>query len=185
MKVFLSSTEVDLVAYRQVADDTILRLSQEAVVMERFGPLPGTPVDECERLARECDVLLCLVAHRYGVEPEKGLGSVTRREVEAARTAGKKILAWIVADDFPWSDKKQSDLLNDPTVVRDPVRVAEVAAGVAGLLDFKTWLRSTFVCDKFTTPEAPSAARHWQPRSDPVPTGPGLVHHSLGLHTKF
>ena len=38
MKVFLSSTAVDLVAYRQVADDTILRLSQQAVVMERFGP---------------------------------------------------------------------------------------------------------------------------------------------------
>ena len=42
MKVFLSSTAVDLVAYRQVADDTILRLSQQALVMERFGPLPGT-----------------------------------------------------------------------------------------------------------------------------------------------
>ncbi|AMY10530.1 hypothetical protein LuPra_03766 [Luteitalea pratensis] len=39
MKVFLSSTAQDLVAYRQVADDTILRLSQQAVVMERFGPL--------------------------------------------------------------------------------------------------------------------------------------------------
>ena len=45
MKVFLSSTAQDLVAYRQVADDTILRLSQQAVVMERFGPLPGAPVD--------------------------------------------------------------------------------------------------------------------------------------------
>ena len=41
MKVFLSSTAQDLVAYRQVADDTILRLSQQAVAMERFGPLPG------------------------------------------------------------------------------------------------------------------------------------------------
>jgi hypothetical protein len=44
MKVFLSSTAQDLVTYRQVADDTILRMSQEAVVMERFGPLPGEPV---------------------------------------------------------------------------------------------------------------------------------------------
>ena len=33
MKVFLSSTAQDLLAYRQVANDTILRLSQEAVVM--------------------------------------------------------------------------------------------------------------------------------------------------------
>ena len=47
MKVFLSSTAEDLVAYRKVADDTILRLSQESVVMERFGPLPGEPVAEC------------------------------------------------------------------------------------------------------------------------------------------
>ena len=74
MKVFLSSTAVDLVAYRQVADDTILRLSQQAVAMERFGPLPGAPVEECERLARESDVVICIVAHRYGFEPEKGRG---------------------------------------------------------------------------------------------------------------
>jgi hypothetical protein len=46
MKVFLSSTAQDLVAHRRVADDTILRLSQEAVAMERFGPLPGEPVAE-------------------------------------------------------------------------------------------------------------------------------------------
>src|SRR5438046_6667670 len=86
MKVFLSSTAQDLVAYRKVADDTILRMSQEAVVMERFGPLPGEPVAECERKARECDVVVCIVAHRYGFVPDKGLGSITRRAVEAART---------------------------------------------------------------------------------------------------
>ena len=103
MKVFLSSTAQDLVAYRQVADDTILRLSQQAVVMERFGPLPGEPVDECERLARESDVVVCIVAHRYGFEPEKGRGSITRREVEAAKAAGKDVLVWIVADDYPWT----------------------------------------------------------------------------------
>src|SRR5215470_1486541 len=89
MKVFLSSTAQDLTAYRQVADDTILRLSQEVVAMERFGPLPGDPVTECERKARECDLVVCIVAHRYGFRPEKGRGSITRREVEAAKDAGK------------------------------------------------------------------------------------------------
>jgi hypothetical protein len=87
-RVFLSSTAQDLVAYRQVADDTILRLSQESVVMERFGAQPGTPVAECERMAAECDVVVCIVAHRYGFVPEPGRGSITRREVEAARAAG-------------------------------------------------------------------------------------------------
>jgi hypothetical protein len=64
MKVFLSSTAQDLTVYRQVADDTILRLSQQSVRMERFGPLPGAPVGECERMARESDVVVCVVAHR-------------------------------------------------------------------------------------------------------------------------
>jgi hypothetical protein len=62
--------------------------------MERFGPLPGTPVEECERLARESDVVVCIVAHRYGFEPEKGRGSITRREIEAAKNAGKDVLVW-------------------------------------------------------------------------------------------
>jgi tetratricopeptide (TPR) repeat protein len=153
MKVFLSSTAQDLMAHRNVADDTILRMSQEAVVMERFGPLPGEPVAECERKARECDVLVCIVAHRYGFVPDKGLGSITRREVEAARTAGRDVLVWIVADDHPWTEKKEQDLLTDPTVLADPVRVGEVAAGVQALLDFKAWLRASFVCEAFTIPD--------------------------------
>ncbi|MDP9191601.1 MAG: DUF4062 domain-containing protein [Acidobacteriota bacterium] len=151
MKVFLSSTALDLVAYRKVADDTILRMSQESMVMERFGPMPGEPVAECERKARECDVLVCIVAHRYGFVPDKGRGSITRREVEAAKAAGRDVLVWIVADDFPWTEKKEQDLFTDPTVLADPARVAEVAAGVQALLDFKTWLRANFVCEAFTT----------------------------------
>ncbi|HEX4607042.1 MAG TPA: DUF4062 domain-containing protein [Urbifossiella sp.] len=153
MKVFLSSTAQDLVAYRRVADDTILRLSQKSVVMERFGPLPGAPVAECELKARESDVVVCVVAHRYGFVPEKGRGSITRREVEAARAAGKDVLVWVVADDFPWTEKKEQDLFTDPTVLADPARVADVVDGMKGLIEFKTWLRGTFVCEKFTTPD--------------------------------
>src|SRR5207253_11093129 len=94
MKVFLSSTALDLGAYRKVADDTILRLSQQTVAMERFGPLPRMPVDECERLARESDLMVRIVAHRYGFVPEQAKGSITRREVEAAKNDGKEPLVW-------------------------------------------------------------------------------------------
>lgn len=153
MKVFLSSTAQDLVAYRKIADDTMLRMSQQVEAMERFGPLPGEPVAECERKARECHVLVCVVAHRYGFVPDKGRGSITRREVEAARAAGRDVLVWIVADDHPWTEKKEQDLLTDPTVLADPARVAEVVAGVQALRDFKAWLRDNFVCDTFTTPD--------------------------------
>jgi hypothetical protein len=153
VKVFLSSTAQDLVAHRQVADDTILRLSQQAVVMERFGPLPGEPVEECERKARECDVVVCIVAHRYGFVPEKGHGSITRREVEAAHAAGKDVLVWIVKDDHPWTEKREQDLLTDPTVLADSTKITEVADGVGALNEFKTWLRATFVTEAFTTPD--------------------------------
>jgi hypothetical protein len=153
MKVFLSSTARDLGAHRQVADDTILRLSQESVVMERFGPLPGEPVEECERKARESDLVICIVAHRYGFEPEKGRGSITRREVEAAKNAGRDVLVWIVADEHPWPEKKEQDLLTDPTVLSSTERVMEVAASVAALIDFKAWLRKTFTFDTFTSPD--------------------------------
>src|SRR5262245_36175221 len=135
MKVFLSSTAQDLGAYRQVADDTVLRLSQESVVMERFGPLPGEAVTECERKAGESDVVICSVAHRYGFVPEKGRGSITRREVEAARSAGKDVLVWIVDDAYAWTEKKEQDLLTDPTVLADTGGVAAVATGAQALLD--------------------------------------------------
>jgi hypothetical protein len=153
MKVFLSSTAEDLVEHRRVADDTLLRLWQQSVVMHRFGPLPGQPVDECERIAKDCDVTVCVVAHRYGFVPEKGRGSITRREVEAAKAAGKDILAWVVADDHPWTEKKEQDLLTNPTVLADPLRVAEVAAAVQALIDFKGWLQASVVCERFTTPD--------------------------------
>ncbi len=73
--------------------------------------------------------------------------------MEAARTAGKEVLVWIVADDFAWTEKKEQDLLTDPTVLADPVRVREVVEGVQSLFDFKTWLRMNFTCETFTTPD--------------------------------
>jgi tetratricopeptide (TPR) repeat protein len=73
--------------------------------------------------------------------------------VEAAKAAGRTVLVWIVADDYPWTEKKEQDLLMDPTVLTDPARVAEVAAGAQALLDFKTWLRTNFTPETFTTPD--------------------------------
>lgn len=151
LRVFLSSTAVDLVEYRAIADDTLLRLQQQSVVMERFGPRPGAPVEECERLAASSDLVVCIVAHRYGYEPDPGGGSITRREVEAARQAGKPVYAWIVDDKHAWTDAKEQDRLTQPEVLADPAKAQEVVAAVKGLQDFKTWLRREVVTETFTT----------------------------------
>jgi hypothetical protein len=83
LRVFLSSTATDLAQYRRIAYDTLLRLQQQSVVMERFGPLSGTPVAECERLAASSDLVVCIVAHRNRHEPDAGaavlLGARSRR----------------------------------------------------------------------------------------------------------
>ena len=146
MKVFLSSTAKDLDAYRKVAEDVILKLSQQIDAMEYFGALPGTPSDECERLARESDVIVCILAHRYG-------SGITRREVEAAHEAGKDVLAWIVSDDFLWTGIKETDRLGDRNVFSDPAKAEEVRKGVEALGNFKAWLQERFTTDTFTTPE--------------------------------
>src|SRR5262245_49971347 len=151
MRVFLSSTATDLVEYRRIADDTRLRLQQQSVVMERFGALPNAPVAECERLAASADLVVCIVAHRHGYEPDAGRGSITRREVEAARKAGKPVYAWIVDDQHPWTASREQDRLTQPDVLADPAKAVEVAAAVKALQDFKAWLRHEVVADTFTT----------------------------------
>jgi len=153
MKIFLSSTAEDLIQYRKVAVETFRRLGFESVAMEDFGPRPNAPIDECERLAGQADILVCIVAHRYGSVPENGRGSFTQREVEAARQAGKDVLVWIVADAYEWSGLTEQDLLTDPNVLASSERVANVTEAVAALVHFKEWLRKTFVCDEFTTPQ--------------------------------
>lgn len=122
LRIFLSSTAVDLIEHRRVADDTLLRLQQQSVVMERFGPLPGAAMDECERVAADGDALVCIVAHRYGFEPETGKGSITWREVKAARAAGKPVDAWIVDDAHPWTETKEQDRLTQPDILSDTAR---------------------------------------------------------------
>ena len=153
LRVFLSSTALDLGKHRGVADDTLLRLAQQSVVMERFGAQPGTPVAECERLAASCDLLVCIVAHRYGFEPEPGRGSITRREVAAARAAGKPVYAWIVDEAHPWTEAKEQDLLAQPDVLADPAKQQAVIAALQGLQAFKAWLGANLAVEKFSTPD--------------------------------
>jgi hypothetical protein len=153
LRVFLCSTALDLAEYRRVADDTLLRLQQQSVVMERFGALPGTPVAECERLAAASDLAICVVAHRYGFVPDPTGQSITQREVEAARRAGKPVYAWIIDEAYPWTEPKEQDRLTQPDVLGDPEKAVEVVRAVRGLQDFKAWLRREFITDTFTTPE--------------------------------
>ena len=67
LRVFLSSTALDLGAYRQIADDTLLRLQQQSVLMERFGAqIQGGGREEDAQAGHRCIVCGLGAAPRWG-----------------------------------------------------------------------------------------------------------------------
>jgi tetratricopeptide (TPR) repeat protein len=150
MRIFISSTAVDLSGYREKVRDTILGLKNLPVAMETFSALSGQPADECERMAREADAVICIVAHRYGYVPPvslKGDGerSITWLEVDAARSAGKPVFAFVVDPKAPWTEAKESDRLNF-----EPEKAAEIVKAVQKLQEFKTYLGANVTLGSFS-----------------------------------
>lgn len=76
--VFISSTKEDLGLYRNAAKDAALRAGFLPRMMEYFlagGKYP--PYKECMAKVDECDVLVAIVAHRYGWVPPDQPGRKT------------------------------------------------------------------------------------------------------------
>ncbi|MBF8276380.1 MAG: hypothetical protein HW390_1453 [Candidatus Brocadiaceae bacterium] len=82
-KVFVSGTFIDNQERRRIVEDVITRAGMVWHGMELFAASTKPVVDECLRYAREADVLVGIIAHRYGWEPD-GKKSVTEMEYDAA-----------------------------------------------------------------------------------------------------
>ena len=155
LRVFVSSTSADLATYRSKVIDAISALEHQSVAMESFGARPGAPVQECLSLARGCDVLVVILAHRYGWVPEKekggdGARSITQMEVEAAEAAEVPVFAFLVDENAPWSGaREESGLLKAAT----PEAVAEVVRKVQALAAFRKGLEGRVVRETFTNPD--------------------------------
>src|SRR5262245_3237238 len=142
LRVFLSSTAIDLTAYREKARDAILRLQNLPVTMETFSALPGDPASACRAKAAEADVVVVLAAHRYGYVPPADLGGDGRRsiiwlEVEAALAAGKPVFAFLVDPKAPWDQAKEQDRL-----IHEPDKAQEIIAAVQQLQEFRNFLQA-------------------------------------------
>jgi tetratricopeptide (TPR) repeat protein len=158
MRIFISSTAVDLTGYREKVRDTILGLKNLPVAMETFSALSGQPADECERMAASADAVICIVAHRYGYVPPvslKGDGerSITWLEVDAAKGAGKPVFAFVVDPKAPWTEAKESDRLNF-----EPEKSGEIVKAVQKLQEFKTYLGANVTLGAFSN--ADELAKH-------------------------
>jgi hypothetical protein len=150
LRIFISSTAVDLIDFRAHVRDAVLRLENMPIQMETFSALPGAPVAECTRMAAEADAVICIVAHRYGYIPPVELGgdgerSITWLEVDAARRARKPVFAFLVDAKAPWIVAKEQDRLVD-----EPEKTAEILKAVHKLKDFKEYLSHECTRQHFT-----------------------------------
>ncbi|MGH8606295.1 MAG: DUF4062 domain-containing protein [Gammaproteobacteria bacterium] len=91
-KVFISSTYLDNAERRKLVEDAVIRAEMQPVGMERFTASVHPTVEECERQARECDIYVGIIAHRYGWIPEGKAVSITEIEYDAAKSAQRPSL---------------------------------------------------------------------------------------------
>jgi tetratricopeptide (TPR) repeat protein len=180
LRIFISSTAIDLPDYREKVRDAVLRLEDLPIAMETFSAQSGQPAGECTRMAAEADAVICLVAHRYGYVPPPELGgdgerSITWLEVDAAKRAGKPVFAFLVDPNAPWTAVKEQDRLTS----EPPEKEQEIIKAVRKLKEFKDYLERECVRQTFTspenlathvtvalakfTPQRSSTARAWQP----------------------
>ena len=105
MKVFLSSTFIDLIEHRKEAAEALTRLGHHVIGMETFNARTEDPTKASLKEVRECELFVGIYAHRYGTLIGKAKISVTEQEFDCAVKEGKGIFAFFVNDYFNWPPK--------------------------------------------------------------------------------
>jgi hypothetical protein len=108
MRVFISYTGEDLADHAAVVADAVRRLEWVAVDHRDWGASGRPSVSECKGRVLSCDILVVLVAHRYGWIPSKdedgdGTTSITWLEVKTARDSGRQVLPYLIDPDASWA----------------------------------------------------------------------------------
>jgi formylglycine-generating enzyme required for sulfatase activity len=190
-RVFISSTVDDLKPYREVAAEAALGAEMLPRMLEYFdvrGDRP--PLQRCLDEVAACDLLVVIVAHRYGwipgdqgsTPPEQRRRkratkkSITWLEVEQAMTNGQEVLAFLVDDRLAWPEdlREESALV---AALRDGKKTTckklkEVEESMNALKEFKAFLSGLGIRGTFTTPDSlrwqvSDALRDWRRRHAP------------------
>jgi Domain of unknown function (DUF4062)/NB-ARC domain len=154
LKVFLSSTAQDLETHRTRVAMAVESMGLLNVRMETFGARTKSAVEECRKLASHADVVVVMVAHRYGWVPTRDEGgdgskSITWIEVDAAIEAEVDILAFLVEPHFQWLGRREQD---DLETALDEASAMLVYQRVRDLSKFKQFLEHQYVRAQFTEP---------------------------------
>lgn len=101
-KVFISSTS-ELASYREASVRVCNQLGLQPVAVMEFYPAQDTPpLELCQRLVRESDIYVAILAHNYGSIVPGDTRSFTHVEFDEATATGKSRLCFLVKPDYPW-----------------------------------------------------------------------------------
>ena len=158
--VFISSTAKDLLEYREAAAKAAKQAGFEAKMMEDFEAQSSTRTYQaCMDKVRECDVLVVIVAHRYGWVPADQPGnhakSITWLECEEIRGIGKEVLAFILEPDHKWPAELKEEYRATEALLKGqltPDVQAEIVRNIKKLAEFKAWIDTLGFRRTFTDP---------------------------------
>lgn len=175
--VFISSTSEDLKEHREMAVQAALASGFSPRQMEYFpasGHLPSLPA--CLEKVDEAEVVVVLVAHRYGWVPDDPSNpdhkSITWLECEHARLAnGKEVLAFLVDGKFAWPAELREDY-RLVTERKKPGISEEVERNEKKLAEFKRelsgYFRPSFTTAASVRPLISEALAAWRERHRPA-----------------
>ena len=136
--VFVSSTSVDLEAYRSAVRDAIIALGMYPVMMEYFPAMDEAAVAACKQKVLDSDDYVGIYAHRYGFIPQGQTKSITEMEFDWASEQKIPRHIFVVKPDYEW-----------PKDMLDPDESA--------LNAFKARVGKELVWTLFTTPDSLAA----------------------------
>ena len=163
--VFISSTCEDLekTKYRSAARDAALGAGFYPEMLEYWEAKDNPPLDECLERVDGADVLVVIVAERFGWVPEgqdakdaNERKSITWLECERAKKNGRDILAFLVDEDYDWPAERREEYRVTEAIGKNeftPELGNDVQWRVNRLKEFKAWLNNRAVRVTFTTPE--------------------------------
>jgi HEAT repeat protein len=105
MKVFVSSTYIDLKDQRKAIEEVINRLGGQYWGMEYFTSRPEEPKAAALKEIEKCDLFVGIYAHRYGFIPEGDTKSVTEHEYDRAQKLGLPCFCFRVNPEHQWPEE--------------------------------------------------------------------------------
>lgn len=163
-RVFISPTSEDLEPFRAAAREAVLAAGMFPVMFEYFPASSAIPpLKECLDRVSQTDVLIVLVAHRYGWRPtdqpkkNKPRKSITWLEcLQAAETDKREVLGFLIGHDGEWPAERKEEYRIAKAVAEgkaDATLLADVQEAMQGLKDFQQWLNTRGIRQKAKTPD--------------------------------